>query len=139
MYAKNRMRAITHLVLRFPASRRRCSFPTTAAFSSSRDTWRWDPKELWAPIWLPNLTIFKSLQATLREAGADFGNVARLTIYVRDYHPEMLPTIRTVRERYLKLEQPPASTLIGVAALALPDLLVEVEAIAAIPFETLSN
>ncbi len=77
--------------------------------------------------------IFKSLLATLREAGADFRNVARLTIYVRNYDSKMLPTIRAIRERYINFQPPPASTLIGVAALAFPELLVEVEAIAAIP------
>lgn len=77
--------------------------------------------------------IFEKMAATLREAGADFSNVARLTIYVRDYHQDMLPTIRAVRDRYVNLECPPASALIGVAALAFPEILVEVEAIAGVP------
>tara|TARA_R110000868_G_scaffold129885_4_gene339169 strand:+ start:118 stop:534 length:417 start_codon:yes stop_codon:yes gene_type:complete len=77
--------------------------------------------------------IFENMAATLREAGADFSNVARLTIYVRDYHQDMLPTIRAVRDRYVNLESPPASALIGVAALAFPEILVEVDAIAGVP------
>ena len=48
--------------------------------------------------------IFKSLQATLQEAGTDFRNVARFTIYVRNYDSTMLPTIRAVRERYVNFQ-----------------------------------
>jgi 2-iminobutanoate/2-iminopropanoate deaminase len=77
---------------------------------------------------------FENLAATLAAAGAGFANVARLTIYVRDFSSDQLPTIRAVRDRFLDLDRPaPASALIGVAALFLPDVLVEVDAIAALP------
>ena len=46
---------------------------------------------------------------------------------------EVLKMIRGVRDRYINLEKPPASTLLGVAALAFPGLLVEVEAVAVLP------
>lgn len=77
--------------------------------------------------------VFENIQATLLEAGASFENVARLTIYVRDYRPEALPMIRAVRDRFTNLERPPTSALIGVAALFHPDVLVEVDAIAVLP------
>ncbi len=77
--------------------------------------------------------VFDNLRATLREAGGDFTHVARLTLYVRDYRADMLSVIRAVRDRYVDAKRPPASALIGVAALALPALLVEVDAIAALP------
>ncbi len=80
--------------------------------------------------------VFKNLRATLQEAGAEFTNVARLTIYVRDYNVEMLPTIREIRDRYVDAQRPPASAIIGVAALAFPDVLIEVDAIAAIAKQT---
>lgn len=73
---------------------------------------------------------FKNLGAVLSEAGATFANVVRLTIYVVDYEQSMLPTIRSVRGRYINLECAPASTLLGVSALFLPGVLVEVEAVA---------
>ena len=60
--------------------------------------------------------VFKNLRATLQEAGAEFTNVARLTIYVRDYNVEMLPTIREIRDRHA--------------------VLIEVDAIAAIAKQT---
>ncbi|WP_431763062.1 RidA family protein [Paraburkholderia sp.] len=76
---------------------------------------------------------FKNLRTVLHEAGATFENVARLTLYVVDYDQSMLSTIRSVRGRYINMERPPASTLLGVSALFLPGVLVEVEAVAAIP------
>ena len=76
---------------------------------------------------------FENMAATLRAAGADFHSVARLTYYVVNYQPSHLQVIRSVRDRFVNLEKPPASTLIGVAALALPGLLVEVDAIAVVP------
>ncbi|MHC2017918.1 RidA family protein [Methylobacterium sp. CM6247] len=77
--------------------------------------------------------VFQNMQATLHAAGADFSAVARLTIYVRDYDPSQLPIIRAVRDRWINAECPPASALIGVAALAFPDMLVEVDAMAFLP------
>ncbi|MCX4148859.1 Rid family hydrolase [Paraburkholderia madseniana] len=75
---------------------------------------------------------FKNLQTVLHEAGATFEHVVRLTIYVVDYDQSMLPTIRSVRGRYVNMERPPASTLLGVSALFLPGVLAEVEAVATI-------
>ncbi|WP_334054531.1 RidA family protein [Burkholderia cepacia] len=66
-------------------------------------------------------------------SGGGFEQVVRVTIYVRDYAPSMLPTIRAVRDRYVNPDSPPASALIGVAALSLPEILVELDAIVAIP------
>ncbi|AMO95351.1 endoribonuclease L-PSP family protein [Collimonas fungivorans] len=76
--------------------------------------------------------VFSNLEATLRAAGSSFGNVARLTIYVCDFHPGLLPLIRSVRDRFVDTAHPPASSLIGVAALFHPDVLVEIDAIATV-------
>jgi len=77
--------------------------------------------------------VFENLRATLAVAGADFRSVVRLTIYVRDYRSEQLATIRAVRDRFTDKARPPASALIGVANLFHPDVLVEIDAIAALP------
>lgn len=74
--------------------------------------------------------VLANISLTLKEAGADFNNVARITIYVRDYDISMLPAIRKVRDKFVNLERPPASALIGVASLFHPKSLVEVDAIA---------
>ena len=79
------------------------------------------------------LQTFENMAATLKAAGTDFHSVARLTYYVVNYQPSHLQVIRAVRDRFVNLKKPPASTLIGVAALALPGLLVEVDAIAVVP------
>ncbi|HEI8721433.1 TPA: RidA family protein [Serratia marcescens] len=78
---------------------------------------------------------FENMQATLADAGGSFDDVARITIFVRDYSPASLDTIRTVRDRFINHDRPPASALIGVASLFHPDVLVEVDAIAVLPLE----
>lgn len=75
---------------------------------------------------------FDNLKIVLAAAGADFKDVVKMTYYVVDYKPEQIPMIREVRARYLPTENPPASTLVGVAALFNPDVLIEIEAIAII-------
>jgi enamine deaminase RidA (YjgF/YER057c/UK114 family) len=78
--------------------------------------------------------VFHNMQATLRQGGAGFKDVVRVTIYVRDYRPEMLPALRRVRDKYIADGTPaPASALIGVAALFHPDVLVEADAVAVVP------
>ena len=74
--------------------------------------------------------VFQNLGATLQAAGTNFHAIARLTIYVCNYEPILLPAVRAVRDRWINSEKPPASALIGVASLFHPDVLVEVDAIA---------
>lgn len=74
--------------------------------------------------------VFKNLGATLAAAGGTFANVARLTIYIKDYSIDQLPLVRRVRDKWVNKDRPPASALIGVAALFHPDVLVEIDAIA---------
>ncbi|HEY5080792.1 MAG TPA: Rid family hydrolase [Bauldia sp.] len=75
---------------------------------------------------------FENIAGTLKAAGADFSSIAQLTTYIVNYHTGLLPVFRSVRDRFINLKRPPASTLIGVAALALPGLLVEIDAIAVV-------
>ncbi|MDI4654989.1 RidA family protein [Xanthobacter autotrophicus] len=77
--------------------------------------------------------VFKNIQETLAAVGRDFQNAPRLRIYVRDFHPDHLRIVRAVRDRYVDPACPPASALIGVASLFHPDVLVEIDAIAAVP------
>ena len=74
--------------------------------------------------------VFSNLKATLDAAGSDFSNMVRLTLYIRDYRPEQLSIIRTIRDRFIDSTHPPASALIGVAALFHPEVFVEIDAIA---------
>ncbi|HJN93081.1 MAG TPA: RidA family protein [Dehalococcoidia bacterium] len=73
---------------------------------------------------------FANLAAALTAVGADFSNVAKMTIYIVNYTPEALPALQAARAGAAPSGAPPATTLIGVQALAFPELLIEVEAIA---------
>ena len=75
---------------------------------------------------------FENLGGALKGVGATFDDVLKTTIYVVDYNPEQIGVIREVRGRFLTGDRPPASTLIGVQALAFDGLLVEIEAVAMI-------
>jgi enamine deaminase RidA (YjgF/YER057c/UK114 family) len=72
------------------------------------------------------------LDAALRRAGAQWADVVRLTFFVVDLPSRSLDDIRAVRDRWLVEGRLPASSIIGVAALALPELRVEVEALAVV-------
>jgi enamine deaminase RidA (YjgF/YER057c/UK114 family) len=79
------------------------------------------------------IALFEGLGRTLAAAGLGFEHIARVTYYVTDYEPALLETLRMVRSRYLNQETPPASVLVGVAALYDPRLRVEAEVIAVVP------
>jgi enamine deaminase RidA (YjgF/YER057c/UK114 family) len=74
---------------------------------------------------------FRNLGAALNAAGATFSDVVKLTTYLVDI--AHLPLVREVRPRYITGAHPPASTLVAVSALARPEFLVEVEAVAVLP------
>lgn len=74
--------------------------------------------------------VFDNVKACLGAAGATFADVVKLNTYVVNLKPDDLPIIREVRAGYLPGENPPASTLVGVTALAIEGLLIEIEAIA---------
>jgi enamine deaminase RidA (YjgF/YER057c/UK114 family) len=77
--------------------------------------------------------VFENLKTCLASVGAGFENVLKFTTYIVNYKPEDRATIGALRSKYLPATNPPASTLVGVQALALPALLVEIEAVAQIP------
>ena len=72
---------------------------------------------------------FLNLRAALEAAGASVADVAKLTWYVVGYRSELLPALAASRADVFG-DHAPASTLIGVHALAQPEYLVEVEAVA---------
>jgi reactive intermediate/imine deaminase len=74
--------------------------------------------------------VFKNLQAALAAAGAKFSDVVKMNTYTTDM--SQLQAIRDVRARYFG-NTAPASTLVQVVHLARPELLLEVEVVAAVP------
>ena len=78
--------------------------------------------------------VFENIKTVLAASGATFANVVKLSFYVKNYKPELVATIREVRNRYLSADRPPpASTLVGVQSLFQDEVLIEVEAVAVIP------
>jgi enamine deaminase RidA (YjgF/YER057c/UK114 family) len=78
--------------------------------------------------------VYANLKAALAAAGAEPKDVLKMTTFVVNYRPDMLPVLREVRTGFFGAEAPPpASTLVGVQALAREDFLIEVEATASVP------
>jgi enamine deaminase RidA (YjgF/YER057c/UK114 family) len=75
---------------------------------------------------------FENVRLALAAAGATMQDVVKSTIFVVNFRSDMLPTIREVRGRYFSQERPPASTLVGVTALAGAEWLIEIEATAVV-------
>jgi enamine deaminase RidA (YjgF/YER057c/UK114 family) len=73
--------------------------------------------------------VYANLGRALAAAGTRPDQVARISIYVVDYKPEYLPVIEQARVELFGGHKP-ADTLLGVARLARPEFLIEVDAIA---------
>ena len=71
---------------------------------------------------------FENVGKALRAGGADWPDVVKLTLFVVDVSE--LATIRAVRDEFVDTARPPTSSLVQVAGLFHPDLLIEVEAVA---------
>ena len=75
---------------------------------------------------------YTNLKAALAAAGATTADVAKLNTYVVNFKSTDLSVIREVRSQFFPQENLPASTLVGVQALAMDGLLIEVEAVAVV-------
>jgi reactive intermediate/imine deaminase len=74
--------------------------------------------------------VFRNMELVLKAAGLGFGDVLKVTVYLTDVADRK--AINPVRQQYFG-EARPASTLIGVAQLAIPGMKVEIEAVAGFP------
>lgn len=77
--------------------------------------------------------VHDNLLAALAAAGAKPADVVKINTYVVNYKAEHRAVIREIRGPIFGKDNPPASTLVGVQALALDDFLLEVEAVAVLP------
>jgi len=73
--------------------------------------------------------VFSAVKAQVEAAGGTLANVVKITSYLTDVSQR--PAFREIRDEFLG-KKGPASTMIGVAALAHPDYMIEIEAIAII-------
>ena len=78
-------------------------------------------------------SALSSLKSVLGKAGATMDDVVKMNTYIVDYGPQSLDTFRGVRKELLGDSDMPASTLVGVESLALPEWLIEIEAVAVVP------
>lgn len=74
--------------------------------------------------------VFRNLTTALAAAGASMDHVVKLTVFLTDMAD--LQAFREVRDDFVPLDRPPASSLVQVAGLVNPEFLVEIEAIAAL-------
>src|SRR5829696_2512008 len=72
---------------------------------------------------------YRNVATALAGVGASVEHVAKLTTFVVGHRPELIERVMAARAAVFG-EHKPASTYLGVEALARPGLLVEVEAIA---------
>jgi enamine deaminase RidA (YjgF/YER057c/UK114 family) len=73
---------------------------------------------------------FANVKIALAAAGCTPADVVKVNYYVVDLRPERLASIRSLRNDFFP-DPKPISTLVGVAALFHPDLLFEIEVMAA--------
>lgn len=77
------------------------------------------------------IPTFRNLEVLLKECGATFEDVVKISTYIVNFNPEIdLPIFRKVRKEFLGKENYPASTLVVVSMLGNRDWLIEIEATA---------
>ena len=74
--------------------------------------------------------VYANIGVVLESAGMTKANLVKMTVFVTQPGPEALSVYRTMRDQWLDGHAPTATYLV-VAGLALPDFLVEIEAVAA--------
>ena len=76
--------------------------------------------------------VFANVSAALKAAGAGWNDVIKMNGYMVGMDAGRVAAYREVRQKYLEEGALPASTLVGVEKLVHPDLLLEVEVVAAL-------
>jgi enamine deaminase RidA (YjgF/YER057c/UK114 family) len=72
----------------------------------------------------------RNLRAAVEAAGGVLADVVALRLYVVNYKSEAAAAVSQALREFFPGEQAPASTWIGVAALAMEEFLIEIEAVA---------
>jgi enamine deaminase RidA (YjgF/YER057c/UK114 family) len=72
----------------------------------------------------------RNVETAVKAAGGTVSDIVSLRIHVVDYKPERADSIGRVLREFFSGQNCPASTWIGVSALAVPDFMIEIEAIA---------
>jgi 2-iminobutanoate/2-iminopropanoate deaminase len=76
--------------------------------------------------------VFENLKAAIEAAGGTFDDVVKLNSYLVDLSPSHLAEFREIRDKYVNVKNPPASTAVQVQRLFRSEFLVEIEAVAVV-------
>jgi 2-iminobutanoate/2-iminopropanoate deaminase len=74
--------------------------------------------------------VIENIKAIVEANGGGLADIAQVTVYVRDI--EAFNSISDIRARYFPADGP-ASAIVEVSALAWPEFLLEIAAVAALP------
>jgi enamine deaminase RidA (YjgF/YER057c/UK114 family) len=72
----------------------------------------------------------RNLQTAIDAAGGTLADIVALRIYIVNYTPKQADVIGGALREFFPKERRPVSTWIGVSSLAVPDFLIEMEAMA---------
>jgi enamine deaminase RidA (YjgF/YER057c/UK114 family) len=75
--------------------------------------------------------VYENIMQIIKIAGGNKDHLVKTGIFILDN--ANMPILREVRNKYINIKNPPASTLVQVAKLYRDDLLIEIEATAVIP------
>jgi len=76
--------------------------------------------------------VYENLKAAIESVGGKMENIVKLNAYLTDIRAQ-LPIYREVRDKFVNVAAPPASTTIEISKLAREGALLEVEAVAILP------
>ena len=74
--------------------------------------------------------VFENLSAALAAADAGWGDVVKLNFFLRDVG--QIAQLREIRDEYVDPKRRPASTLVEVSRLFREEVLIEIDAVAAL-------
>jgi 2-iminobutanoate/2-iminopropanoate deaminase len=74
--------------------------------------------------------VLENIRAIVEANGAIMADLAQVTVYVRDI--DAFSSVSDIREHYFPADGP-ASAIVEVSALAWPEFLIEISAVAALP------
>ncbi|MBC7651435.1 MAG: RidA family protein [Deinococcales bacterium] len=77
-------------------------------------------------------SVFVNIKMELEAAGATLKDVVKMNTYIVNYQPGNIEIFRRVRKEILGETNMPASTVVGVQALAVANKIIEIEAVAVI-------
>ena len=76
--------------------------------------------------------VYENLKAAIESVGGKMENIVKLNAYLTDIRAQ-LPIYREVRDKFINVAAPPASTTLEISKLARDGALLEVEAVAILP------